>query len=109
MSNDEKCACRQPKPEITVLLKCNAVMDGRSIKPNLASIELDSCVKCNTCGRFIDSKDCAFGPIRDVVHRVCASCVLNDGEIRFDTDRENCKRTPITGGPVYVKATGKYI
>ena len=109
MATQQECNCTKPKPLVSVTLHCKAEVVDKHLKPQLNSVQLDSQVLCESCRLAIVIEGCSFGVLRDIVHRVCASCVLKDGDIEFDTDTHSCSRTPIVGGPVYVKATGKYI
>ena len=104
----KRCACRYPKPKVVCTLKCDAVVTGRGIDPDLESMQFDISIKCSTCHKPYPAFDCHFGVIRDVVHKVCASCVLQDGMVCFGEgdNREKCERSPVIGGPAHVKRVG---
>ena len=107
---NQKCMCREPRPMVWATIKCKArrSFDGQ-IEPILDTVRFDSIIKCETCKGLVEVNDCSFGICREIVHRVCASCVLRDGDVEFPADDNHCSRSPITGGPEYVAVTGRYV
>ena len=104
-----KCLCRNPKPLVWAKITCEARESfDKQIEPILDTVRFTSDIRCGGCKGLIETNDCSFGILRELVHRVCASCVLHDGDVKFSQDDNHCSRSPIIGGPAYVEATGKY-
>ncbi len=102
------CKCEEPRLIIVAKLQCPCIIEEGKAVPVIGGAEFSACVVCEECEQVFPSMDCPFGPVRDIVAKVCTSCVEHDGKVQFRTDLNLCARPPIVGGADYesAKASG---